>query len=172
MKRAGCAVLVCIIVIMPSVVFADEPDPDSSMIIFQDLMGKQWEGHFEDSDEPMTLFMCWQPILDGAAAEMNGSSSSSDMTRRNIYYFDRARNLVCFLALTSNGYVAVGNVTAEDSSLIFVGQQVGPDGNARDTKSQWEFLPDGSVRVTGFRLENDESLADSHVGWPTARRLC
>lgn len=148
-------VVACLIALAPMTVMADKPELDSSMIIFQDLIGEQWEGHFEDVDESMTLFMSWEPILGGAAVQMNGSSSRSDMTRRNIYYFDRSKKSVCFLAITSNGYVATGTVSREDSALTFVGKQIGPDGIVRDTKSQWLFLPDGSIRVIGYQLENN-----------------
>jgi len=129
---------------------------DQNLMIFKDLIGKQWEGHFEDAEESITLYMSWQPITGGAAVEMSGWSSISDMTRRNIYYFDRTKNQVAFLAMTSNGYVATGKVHLEDSVLIFLGLQVWPDGSVHDTKSRWQFLPDASIRVIGYSFENNE----------------
>lgn len=155
MQNVCGMVLACLVALAPMAAMADKPELDSSMIIFQDLIGIQWEGHFQNVDESMTLFMSWEPILEGAAVQMNGSSSSSDMIRRNIYYFDRSKKSVCFLAITSNGYVATGTVTREDSVLTFVGKQIGPDGTVRDTKSEWLFLPDGNIRIMGYQLENN-----------------
>jgi len=126
-----------------------EPVLDTNLSVFEDLVGKQWEGRFEDDAETVTLYMNWEPIISGAAVQMSGSSSSPDMKRCNIYYFDRAKNQICYLAMTSNGFVSTGNVQREDSVLFFVGQQIQPDGNVRDTESRWMFLSDGSVRVEG-----------------------
>ncbi|HUV29532.1 MAG TPA: hypothetical protein VMY05_00380 [Acidobacteriota bacterium] len=147
MLKSNCIAMACVIIFASTSAMANGPVLDTNLSIFEDLIGKQWEGHFEDADESMTLYMNWEPIIDGAAVQMSGSSSSSDMTRRNIYYFDRAKNLVTFLAMTSNGYVGTGTVSLQDSVLIFLGQQVWPDGSVHDTESQWEFLSDGNVRV-------------------------
>lgn len=147
MPKLCCVVTVCMIVLAATSALADDQVLDSNLALFEDLIGKQWEGHFENVDEPMTLYMKWEPIIGGAAIQMSGSSSTTDMTRRNIYYFDRAKKQVAFLAMTSNGYVATGTVTSEDSALVFVGKQTWPDGSVHDTESRWVFLPDGSIRA-------------------------
>jgi len=141
---------------------------DKNLMIFKDLIGKQWEGHFEDANEPMTLYMSWEQVIDGAAIQMNGWSNSSDMKRLNIYYFDRAKNQVAFLAMTSNGYISTGTVQSEDSALVFLGQQTGPDGKVRDMKSRWEFMPDGTMRNIGYRLENSEWLPGHKIVYKAA----
>lgn len=149
MLRTSGVTVVCLVVLAVMPVFAAQPVLDSDLTMFADLVGKQWEGHFEDADESMTLYMNWELILDGAALQMSGSSSTSDMIRRNIYYFDRSTSEVAYLAMTSNWYVATGTVHAEDSTLVFAGRQVFPDGTVHDTESRWAFLSDGNVRVMG-----------------------
>ena len=129
---------------------------NENLAIFKDLIGKQWEGHFEDADEPMTLYMNWEPIIGGAAVQMRGWSTGSDMTRVNIYYWDNEKKQVAFLAMTSNGYVATGTAQLKDSVLTFLGRQIFPDGQVRETKSCWEFLPDGKVRASLYNHENGE----------------
>lgn len=150
------AISIIVIVVTTATAAGSSADLDENLSMFADLIGKQWEGHFEDADEPMTLYMEWEPIIGGAAVQMKGWSSSSDMTRLNIYYWDREKKQVYYLAMTSNGYVATGTATGEDSVLTFTGRQVGPDGTARDTKGCWELLPDGNVRVTGCANQGDQ----------------
>lgn len=134
----------------------DVADLDDNLSIFAALIGGDWSGHFEGADEPFTLMMNWEPILDGAAVEMKGWSIPPGMTRSNIYYWDREKEEVAYLALTSNGYAATGMVQLEDSILTFEGRQTGPDGTVRDTKSCWEFLANGNVRVIGYGLQGGE----------------
>jgi hypothetical protein len=124
--------------------------------MFRDLLGTTWEGHFEDADEPMTLYMVWEPIIEGASVQMSGWSSAADMTRRNIYYWDREKKQVAYLAMTSNGYVATGIVQFEGGVLTFLGRQIDPDANVRESKSRWEFNDDGTVRVVGYGKEGDK----------------
>lgn len=150
----GAIAILCISVI--TTVSATELDENLGMLA--DLVGKQWQGRFEDAEEDMTLFMSWEPIIGGAAVQMSGWSTGSNMTRRNIYYWDRENKRVAYLAMTSNGYVSVGSVQLEDSVLTFLGRQVWPDGSAHDTKSRWMFLPDEKVRVVGYRRDGDKWL--------------
>jgi hypothetical protein len=154
--RIHLTVILMVIIIATGAapVGADELDENLSM--FAELIGKQWEGHFEDADESMRLYMSWEPIIGGAAIQMSGWSTGSDMTRRNIYYWDRAKKQVAFLAITSNGYTATGTVQLENKVLIFIGQQIWPDGSVHDTMSRWEFLPDGNVRAIGYGKEGDD----------------
>ena len=78
------------------------------------------------------------------------------MIRRNIYYWDREKKQVAFLAMTSNGYTATGTVQLEDRVLVFIARQIWPDGSVHDTMSRWEFLPDGNVRAIGYSKDGDE----------------
>ena len=57
--------------------------------------------------------------------------------------------------MTSNHYVATGTVQLEDSVLTYLGQQIRPDGSVHETRSRWEFLQDGSVRVIGYGREGE-----------------
>jgi hypothetical protein len=114
---------------------------DESLSMFAELIGKQWEAYFEEADEPIKLYMSREPIIGGAAIEMKGWASASDMTRCNIYYRHRARKQVAFLAMTSNGYVATGTVQLQIKALIFIGQQVWPDGSVHDTMSRGSTYP-------------------------------
>ncbi len=118
------------------------------------FLGGEWVGRFEEADEPMSLGMTWEVLLDGGAVRMSGWSPG--MTRSNTYYWDAERGRVAYLALTSNGYVGRGTMRMEDSVLVAEGRQVWPDGSAHDTMARWEFLSGGSVRTIGYSQENQE----------------
>lgn len=135
---------------------------NDNLSMFSTMLEGQWEGHFEDSEEPIAQFMTWEPVIGGAAIQMNGWATGSDMARRNIYYWDPGNKRVAYLGLTSNGYVATGTVEVADSLMTFTGQQAGPDGVVRDTRAEWKSLPNGSIRATLYWSE-DGKWVPSHT---------
>lgn len=136
-------------------------EPDEKLGMFAGLLGKQWEGRFEDAEEPIGLEMNWEVVLDGSAVEMKGKSSG--LTRRNVYYWDSAEKRVAYLALTSNGYIGTGYVAYEDSVLTFVGPIISPDGRVNDAKACWEFLPDGHILAVGYIKKGDDWQAGHKI---------
>lgn len=136
---------------------------NENLAMFSNLADTEWEGHFEDAEESMTLYMKWEPLIGGASVEMSGWSTGSDMTRRNIHYWDPEKKKVAYLALTSNGYVASGTVEFEGSVMTFLGRQTWPDGTVVDTKGEWEFLSSGKIRATGFKYQNGEWIPGHRI---------
>jgi len=53
--------------------------------ILRPFLDGEWEGRFEDADEPLGLSMQWEVILDGQAVRMDGRSSG--MTRTPVGVF-------------------------------------------------------------------------------------
>jgi hypothetical protein len=148
--------LTVIIILAVAVSVPEASELDDNLKMFNELLGTTWEGRFLEADETVKLYMVWEPIIGGASVQMNGWTSTRDMTRQNIYYWDREKKQVAYLAMTSNGYVATGTVQLEGKVLTFLGRQIDPDGNVRESKGRWEFLDDGTVRAVGYGKQGDE----------------
>ncbi len=135
---------------------------DEKLKILVPLIGHSWEGHFQDtSDEARpTITMSLEPMLAGKAVRL--VSGGFGMTRENIYYWDPETKQICYVALTSNGWVSTGVAYAEGSVIVTIGRQVGPDGTGREVKNTWEATSDGKVVARGYSKETG-SWKPGHV---------
>ena len=129
---------------------------DEKLKILMPLIGHSWEGHFQDTsgEARPTIAMSLEPMLEGKAVRL--VSGGSGMTRENIYYWDPEKKHICFVALTSNGWVSTGIAYAEGSIIVTIGRQVGPDGTEREAKNTWEPTLDGKIVARGYSKEIDD----------------
>jgi hypothetical protein len=128
---------------------------DDHLKIFAPLIGPSWEGHFEDTSESRpTIMMSLESALEGKVVRL--LSGGGGMTRENLYYWDPEKKQICYVALTSNGWVSTGTAYGDGALIVTVGRQIGPDGTPRETKNTWEVTTDGKAIARGYRMENGE----------------
>jgi hypothetical protein len=140
---------------------------DEDLKVFAPLVGTTWEGHFQDSLEAdPAITLSFESMLAGKAVRL--VSGGFGMTRENLHYWDPEKKQICYVALTSNGWVSTGTVVAEGTVIATVGRQAGPDGTAREVKNTWELTADGELIARGYAMVNG-AWEPGHVIVFTAR---
>jgi hypothetical protein len=105
--------------------------------ILAPLVGEEWIGRFQNSEEGSRLIFQWEVILDGHAVRGLRLVPDHDFRGESIFYWDDGQQAVAYLSLTNNGYVSQGTVVLEDGRIVVEGDQTGPGVEQRVRAAFW-----------------------------------
>jgi len=142
----------------------DEITLRQELSILKPLVGKTWICETKDPSGQMTLHMLmkYEPMHDGKVLKYYQETKELKNRNDGYFYYDPDKKEIAFLALNSNGNIAVGNVKEEEGKILKYGYAIFPD-RKLEFRNTLEITPDGKLVDKYFRFDNGEWQAGHSV---------
>jgi len=130
---------------------AQQPELEEGLRSLEPLIGTTWRGRVEQRRDAERMDLVWERVLDGKAVRLTRQVPAVGLVAEVLYFWDRERNALAFLGVSSRGVVQRGVVTVESGVIVHLGTQIGPE-TRTEYKQTLELLPDGRLRDVFYAL--------------------
>ncbi|MCK5079732.1 MAG: hypothetical protein KAR09_07290 [Bacteroidales bacterium] len=135
---------------------------NNSIDIFKPLTGKNWEGHFVNSEDSIyTHHIKWEYMPGFKAVKETKSVPDLGFEMETFYYFDWEKNHISYLSLVNKDMISTGYVIIENSNIILEGQTFF-EGGSSEFKKSFE-LNDNGILVDKFYRKKEGSWVRGHL---------
>lgn len=127
----------------------------NSLQIFESLTGKNWKGHYVDSEDSIyTHYIKWEYILDNKTVRETKTVSELNFEMVTYYYFDWEKDQISYLSLLNKDMMSTGTVHIKSSKIVLTGSTYF-DGGAYNFKKTFELDDNGNLIDKFFRKKGD-----------------
>ncbi len=134
-----------------------EPSIRKELDILKPLLGKTWVGEEKHPNGQSVLhfMMSFELMHNGKTVKRYLECKELNFQSDGYFYYDPDRKEIALLQLGSNGNFSVGNVKAENGTILQYGYSISPNGKL-EYKNPLEMTADGKLIDKFFSFEKGE----------------
>ncbi len=131
--------------------------------IFRPFIGPIWVGSVPGDARMGTITLKWDVLLNGYAVRLERDILNSNHRLETTYYWDESSGKIAFVAISNNGYLTKGYVSAKQEEFVCEGFQQGPD-TKRQARRAYRIDKDGKLfEDDQFRASDPDEWRRTHV---------
>jgi hypothetical protein len=127
---------------------------DEHLRFLEPLLGTEWVGGYVGPEAPaLEIVLGFSVMLDGRVVEYVREAAEADFSSVTQFFWNPAREEICFLSLDNRGTVGEGVVSVVEGKIVLLGQSHRSDGTI-EFKTTWEVDANGNLTDTFQRMED------------------
>ena len=123
----------------------------SDLTIFDDFIGKEWTGHFQNSEDSLLVHKIeWEYDLDKNVVIELKSVHEVDFNCKTYFYWDHETAQISYISLMNKKMISRGKAIFENGKLILNGKTFFENG-AQENRKTFEIKKDGKLEDHFYR---------------------
>ncbi len=123
----------------------------SDLTIFDDFIGKEWTGHFQNSEDSLLVHKIeWEYDLNKQVVKETKVVPEVSFQSETYYYWDYETDQIAYLSLVNKKMISKGTVITENGKLELSGKTFFRNG-FQENKKTFEIAEDGNLKDYFFR---------------------
>ena len=128
----------------------------SDLTIFDDFVGKEWTGHFQNSNDSLLVHTIkWEYDLNEQVIKEIKVVPEVNFYCETYYYWDYEADQISYLSLMNKKMISRGTVIKKDGKLELIGKTFFTNG-FQENKKTYEITEEGKLNDYFFRKSKGE----------------